>query len=208
MVAIRPAAFSLIAQITITIAVGILIRGSALLIWGKDSVTLPAFSKGGPLRLLGASVNVQSLWIFAITILILVSLYLFFRHTIQGKALMACADNQAVARLVGINPHTMALVAFGIAALIGAIGGIISTPVTRMGYSMGLPFTFKGFCAAVIGGMDSLMGGVFAGLALGVIESLAGGMLVSAYKDVFTFAIVAIIIFYQVFRISRLERGI
>ena len=102
--AIRPIAGApAINAVIITIGVSILLRGGAMLAFGKDTHALPAFSGTAPILALGAAIQPQSLWVLAVTLALLAALKLFFSATIQGKAMLACSCQKKAASLVGIS---------------------------------------------------------------------------------------------------------
>jgi branched-chain amino acid transport system permease protein len=169
--------------IIITIGLSISLRGLALLIWGTETYSLPAFTKGGPLFIGGAAVNPQSIWILGLAILTLSLLYTFFELTYAGKAVKAAVVNRTAARLVGINPGTVSFWAFMGSGALGAAAGIFIAPVTMTTYDMGFMLGVKGFVAAVIGGLSSVGGAVVGGLLLGVLESYCAGLVSSGLKD-------------------------
>jgi branched-chain amino acid transport system permease protein len=187
--AIRPARrASIITLIIITLGAAVVLRGAALLGWGTDPYPLAPFTPGPPLFLGNLVVTRQSLWVLAITLVVLVALYLFFNRTMLGRALRACAVNPLAARLMGIAPQRMALLSFILSAALGAIGGVVIAPITYATYDMGLMLGLKGFVAAIMGGLTNLPGAVIGGLILGVLESLGTGVS-SAYKDAVAFVI-------------------
>ena len=195
---------SMLSMIIITIGAAFAFRGLSLLIWGTDPYRLPAFSQGAPFRIFGAVLTRQSVWVIAVTVALLAILYLFFNHTLTGKALQACSANPTAARLMGINARRMALIAFGLSAATSAIAGIVITPATFMTYDRGLILSLKGFVAAIMGGMSSLPGAVIGGLLLGIVESFAAGLISSGYKDAVAFFVLFIVL---AVRLGGLLRG-
>jgi branched-chain amino acid transport system permease protein len=187
--------------IIITIGVTIALRAGALLKWGANPYVLPAFStlvlEDRILRFGGVTVQAQSLWIWATLIVVLVLLYVLLEHTMMGKALRACAVNRRAAQLMGINPSRMSLIAFAMAAALGAIGGIVLGPVTRPIYDMGLMLGLRGFVAAIMGGLVSTPGAVVGGLLLGVVENIVAGVTNPTYKSVFAFLILIAILLFR-----------
>lgn len=181
--------------IIITIGASILIRGLAMLIWGKDTHALPPFSGDEPLHIAGATIMPQHLWIFAITLLIIAANKLFFNYSIIGKAMRACAYNSQAASLVGIDVKIMVLLSFVISSAIGSMAGIIIAPLTMTSYDVGIMLGLKGFCAVIIGGMGSGLGTVMGGLLLGLLESLGAGYISASYKDAIAFIILLLILF-------------
>jgi branched-chain amino acid transport system permease protein len=169
--------------IIITLAGSIIFKGAAMLLWGKDTYSLPHFSGEEPIVLLGAMIMPQTFWIVGVLLAVVALLGLFFNCTMLGKAMRACSFNATAASLVGINVKRIVLLSFAISAAIGAIAGIVFTPVVLMEYDRGTMLALKGFCAAVLGGLGNGMGAVVAGMLIGILESFGAGFISSAYKD-------------------------
>ncbi len=193
--AIRPAkGASVVSLIIITIGASITLRGLALITWSTDPFRLPNFTVGAPLQIFGAFLILQNFWVIGAAAVILMLLFLFFERTMTGKALRACSINRLAARLMGIDINRMAMFSFALSAAIGAIAGIVITPSTFMGYDSGELLGLKGFVAAIMGGMDSAVGAVIGGLALGILEALGAGFISSAYKDAIAFVMLFLIL--------------
>jgi len=183
--------------IIITIGASIFIRGVAMLIWGKDTHALPPFSSNDPLYIAGATLLPQHLWIFGVTVLIIIASRFFFNHTIIGKAMRACSYNPQAAGLVGINVRNMVMFSFMMSAAVGSLAGIIIAPLTMTSYDVGVMLGLKGFCAVIIGGMSSGLGTVMGGLLLGLLESLGAGFVSASYKDAIAFIVLLLILFLR-----------
>jgi len=192
--------------IIITIGTAIALRGLGLLAWGTTPRSLPEFSPGVPLNLWGAVLSRQRLWIMGTALAVLVFLYLFFEHTLLGKAVRACAINRQVSQLVGINTEFMALLAYALSAGMGAAAGIVIAPLTLVSYDMGLVLGLKGFVVAIMGGLVSAPAAVIGGLLLGIFESLAAGILPSGFKDALAFLVLFAVLLGRTMRISELFR--
>lgn len=204
-VGIRPARkASILSMIIITIGAAFVFRGLALLVWGTDPHRLPPFTKGPPLKIFGAILVRQGVWVIVVTSVLLVILYLFFNYTLLGKALRACAVNPAAARFMGINTKKMALLAFALSAATTAVAGIVIAPATFMTYDRGLILSLKGFVAAIMGGMSSPVGAVVGGLLLGILESFSAGLISSGYKDAVAFLVLFAVL---AVRLGGLLRG-
>jgi branched-chain amino acid transport system permease protein len=186
-----------LSMVIITIGASILIRGIAMLVWGKDTHALPAFSGNSPLHIAGATILPQHIWIFAIAVLIIIANKIFFNYSIIGKAMRACAYNSKAAGLVGIDVKIMVLLSFVISSAIGSMAGIIIAPLTMTSYDVGIMLGLKGFCAVIIGGMSSGLGTVMGGLLLGLLESLGAGYISASYKDAIAFIILLLILFIR-----------
>lgn len=183
--------------IIVTIGGSIVIKGAAMSIWGKESHILPHFSGETPIVWGGAAILPQHLWILAITFFSIGVLTLFFRYTLTGKAMRACASNRTAARLAGIDDQRMVCLSFVLSAAMGAVAGIIITPIALMDYNRGLPLALKGFSAAVLGGLGNSGGALAAGFILGVLESLGAGLISSAYKDAISLIVLLAILFIK-----------
>jgi branched-chain amino acid transport system permease protein len=159
-----------------------------LLFFGADGVRTPAFSDA-QINLGMLTVSGQSLWIYAISTLFIVSLAYFFSRTMYGKALRAVAFNRKGARLVGISPDMAGTLAFALAAAIGCLSGVLIGPITTMYYDSGFLIGLKGFVCAIIGGLSSYPVAAGGALMVGIIESYSSFWL-SAYKDVIVFTVI------------------
>jgi len=188
---------SLVTVIIITIGVSITVRGVALLIWGTNPYPLPAFSKGGSIKVFGAAMAPQSLWVIGTALVVVSLLYLFFEKTYPGKAVKACMVNKLAASLMGISPQFMSLLAVAISGALGAVAGIVVTPITLATYDMGLMLGLKGFVAAVLGGLTSIAGAILGGFLLGILEALGSGLISSAYKDAIAFLVLLLVLFLK-----------
>ncbi len=188
---------SVLTLIIATIAVSILIKGAAMFIWGKNPYDLPAFSGRNPITFMGAVIQPQYFWIFGFLILTAVALTFFFDKTIIGKAMSACADNADAASLVGIDVKRMILLSFALSAAIGALAGIVITPIAFMEYDRGAMLAIKGFGAAILGGLGSFPGAIIGGLIIGAIESFGAGLVSSGYKDAFALIVLMAVLFFK-----------
>ena len=190
----NPAVMTLI---MITIAASILFRGGAMFVWGKEVHSLPPFSGNEPISFLGATILPQVLWILGVMGAVVAGLGLFFKLTLVGRAMRACAINRVAAQLVGINTKFMVMLSFALSAAIGATAGIIITPIALMDYERGTMLAVKGFCVAVLGGLGSGVGAVVAGFLLGIMESLGAGLISSGYKDAIALVVLLVVLFLR-----------
>lgn len=183
--------------IIITFGVSMAFRGLALMLWGADPYTLPEFTPGAPIVLLGGVLVRQAMWAIGLSIAAVAALFLFFAHTVPGAAVRACADNPFACQLAGISPRRMSLFAFTLSAALGAIAGIVISPITGATYDMGLSLGLKGFVAAVIGGLTNAPAAVVGGYLVGLIEALATGFLTPGYSGAITFVVLLAVLFLQ-----------
>ncbi len=196
--AIQPAkGADVVSLIIITIGASLLIRGLVQIWFGKGTHGLEPFSGHAPISVGGASLQPQSLWVLGVTALVVVALWLFFSRTVIGKAIRATSCNPLAAQLVGIDIQRVLLISYALSAALGAVGGILLTPLTMTSYDVGIMLGLKGFVAAVVGGLGSGLGAVIGGLLVGVIEAMSAGYLSSAYKDAVPFALIFVILFFM-----------
>jgi branched-chain amino acid transport system permease protein len=177
---------SVISLIMITIGGSLLLKGVAMKVWGKSSFPLRHFSSEKPIKILEATIQPQTLWIISVLLLVVIVLALFFKFTLTGKAMRACAANRHAASLCGISVDRLVLLSFALSAGIGAVAGIVITPVTLVNYTCGSMYALKGFAAAVLGGLGISAGAVVGGLTIGLMECYGAALPfqgASSYKD-------------------------
>ena len=196
--AIEPARGApVVSLVIITIGVSIFIRGAAQLIFGKQIHSFPAFSGDDPIRILGATILPQSLWVIAGAFAVFIGLWLFFTRTLLGRAVLATSNNRLAAQLVGINTTFVMTLSFALSAGIGALAGVLVTPITMTSYDVGLAFALKGFAAAMLGGMGNPKGALVGGFTLGMLEGLTAGYISSQYKDAAAFIVILAVLFFM-----------
>ncbi|HXX34526.1 MAG TPA: branched-chain amino acid ABC transporter permease, partial [Thermodesulfobacteriota bacterium] len=188
---------TIIVLVFITIGISSTLRGIALLAWGPDNMPIPSFSGEKVIRVFGAALLPQHLWIFAVTIGVVIFLQYFFHRTLIGKAMRAVSVNRRAASLVGINVNRMILLSFAMSGGLGAIGGIIIAPISTTSYDTGVMLSLKGFAAAILGGYGNSTGAIVGGLILGVLESLGAGLISSKFKNAITFLILLLVLFFK-----------
>ncbi len=180
--------------IIITIGVSMIVRGVVEVTLGKGNHALRHFSGEAPFAVFGATILPQSLWVMAVTVVVVIALALFFGRTRLGKGILATAHNRIAAQLVGVDTKRVLLTSFGLSAALGAIGGILIAPIATTSYDAGIMLGLKGFVAATLGGLGSGVGGVAGGVILGLIETFTAGYVSSAYKDAVPFVLVLVIL--------------
>jgi branched-chain amino acid transport system permease protein len=155
------------------------------LFFGAEGQRGPALADAaatwGPLRFTG-----QSIAVYGLTVAFIVALWLFFGLTVYGKALRATAVNRLGARLVGIKTSLSGQMAFLLAAVIGALSGILIVPITTLYYDTGFMIGLKGFVAAIIGGLISYPLTAIAALFVGIVEAFSS-FYASDFKEVIVF---------------------
>ncbi len=195
--AIEPArGASPVALIMITIGASIFLRGLAQIVFDRRFHSLPPMFGADPIQLGGAAILPQSLVVLASATAIVTLLWLFIDRTLLGKAVLATAANRLAARLIGIDTRRIVDLSFAVSAAIGAIAGILITPIALTSYDVGTLLALKGFAAAMLGGIGSAPGAVVGGLVIGMIEAFAAGYLSSNYKDAVAFLIILVVLVF------------
>ena len=164
----------------------------------KEFHSLPAFSGEEPILIGGATLLPQSLWVIGGTAVMVFLMWFFFERMTLGKAMLAMSYNRLAARLVGINVRLVLLLSFVLAALLGAIGGILVAPLSVTYYEVGIMLGLKGFCAAILGRIGPRLGcRCRAAWFVGVAEAMGAGYVSSDYKDVIAFVIILLVLFFR-----------
>jgi branched-chain amino acid transport system permease protein len=190
---------SVLRLVVITIGVSILLREGMLHVWDEKVRALRPFtgSEISSVSVFGAHIAPQALWVLGIAALIVAGLALFFRYTLAGRAMRACAANSTAARLCGINTRRLVTLSFCLSAGIGALAGCALSPLTQTQYDMGAPLAIKGFTVAILGGLGNSTAAVAAGLILGLLEVFSVSLLPLAYKDAVSLAVLLIVLFLR-----------
>lgn len=181
------AAAPVLVLLIVSIAVHLAMLGIGLLVFGPEGARTRPFTDAdfelGPLR-----VQAQTLWVIGVSLALVVALYLFFGRTVYGKALRAAAMNRVGARLMGISPPFAGTAAFFLASLIGALSGVLISPITTIYYDSGFLISLKGFVGSIIGGLISYPLAALGALLVGAIEAFSA-FYASAYKEVIVFTL-------------------
>src|SRR5262245_5306170 len=182
-----------------TIAIGIVIESTATITYGPLGRPLPSPLAEQPIRFGGAGIYPQELLLPIVAILATIGLELFYRRTTLGRALRAVAVNPTAAGLMGINPFRIAMIAYALAAAIGALAGILIAPVVQATPTMGALIGLKAFGVAIVAGIANARGVVIVGICYGVIEKLIEAYISTGARNAvgFTLMILALLLFPQ-----------
>jgi branched-chain amino acid transport system permease protein len=183
--------------IMVTIGGSVVIRQLALHLFGPDELTLAPFTKGPSVKFLGAAVELQTIWIWGLTLASVVALAVLYRRTSFGRAMRATALQPEAARLVGIDTRLMVTASFALAAGLGAVAGLAVTPLTQTAFDVGAGIGVKGFSAAILGGLGNPVAAVGGGLVLGLLESLTAGYINPLYKDAVALVVLLGVLFVR-----------
>jgi branched-chain amino acid transport system permease protein len=179
----------------VSVGVHFAMTGLGLLFFGAEGFRNPSFwderfSVGA------VTLNGQTIIIAIVSLALIALLWQFFENTLYGKALRATAVNRLGARLMGISSHTAGQSTFAMAALIGALSGLLIGPTTTVFYDSGFLIGLKGFVAAVIGGLASYPAAAIGALFVGLVESF-GSFWASSFKEVIVFTMILPILLWR-----------
>jgi len=163
----------ILSHVVAFIALLAILNSAAGFIWDYTIKNFPSPFGAGPL-LEGGLMSRHDAGMIFVTLLMLVLLYLFFRHTRIGLAMRAAAANPESARLAGIRVGWMNALGWGMAAAVGSVAGMLIAPVVFLEPNMMISILLYGFAGAVVGGLTSPGGAVLGGFLVGIIENLAG----------------------------------
>ena len=172
----------------VAVALHMTLIGLGLVFFGAEGFRTQPFSDGaveiGPLLL-----QHQTLWILFASAALIAVLYVLFERTVYGKALRATALNRTGARLMGISTTMAGKLSLGLAAFIGALSGVLVSPMTTLYYDSGFLIGLKGFVGAIIGGLASYPVAALGAVLVGLLESYSS-FYASAFKEVIVFTLI------------------
>jgi branched-chain amino acid transport system permease protein len=191
---------TVLAYLIMAVGLHVAYQGLGLVFFGPEQYR--------PAPLLSGEVTVGLSWQGVLVLLFalsaVVALYLFFRFSLFGKALLAAADNRLGARLLGIRPEEAGMVAFAIASFLAAVSGLLLAPLINAAYFMGFMLGLKGFVAAILGGLLSYPVAFLGALLVGLFESFTS-FYASAYKEALVFLLLVPALFFQSLKARAVE---
>ncbi|WP_432730167.1 branched-chain amino acid ABC transporter permease [Variovorax sp. W6] len=195
-VAYRPLAdASVLMLLIVSVALHGVLVGLGLFFFGAEGSRTSAFSELR-LDLGGIPVNGQSLVVVGVTLVLVIAMFWFFGRSMIGKALRATAINRVGARLSGIPTELSGDLSFALAAVIGAISGLLIAPITTVYYDTGFLIGLKGFVAAIVGGLASYPLALAGALLVGLLEAFSS-FWASAYKEVLVFTLIIPVLLWR-----------
>jgi branched-chain amino acid transport system permease protein len=160
--------------VIVTLGLFIVVNAAAGWIWGFTLRDFPRIFPGGTAEVAGISLPVESLGIVAVLLVVVAVLWLLFQRTSIGLSMRAAAQNPSSARLVGIPVGRMLMLGWGLAALLGAVAGVLVAPRLFLDTNLMSGVLVYSFAGAALGGFDSPLGAVVGSWIIGVTEALAG----------------------------------
>ena len=187
----------------VSVALHLAMVGVGLFLFGAEGSRTEPFSEAR-WDVAGLSISGQSVVIVGTTIVLVLAMFFFFERTIIGKALRATAINRVGARLMGIPTALSGDLSFALAALIGAVSGLLIAPVTTIYYDTGFLIGLKGFVAAIVGGLASYPLALAGSLLVGQLESFASFWAI-AFKEVLVFTLIIPVLWWRSMNTHHVE---
>jgi branched-chain amino acid transport system permease protein len=180
-----------------TLGASICISNTSALLFGTLPKALPPFSGDLSLQLAGVTIFPQAIWVLGATFSLLLLLHLLSHRTLVGKAMEASSTDPLGADLAGISRNLMVFFAFGTSAAMGAVAGVLVTPLFYTSYNSGTLLGLKGFIAAVLGGWGKNSGAILGGFCLGIVEAVSVAFIPAGYKDAVAFVVLLLILYFR-----------
>lgn len=203
-----------IAIVMMTVALSVVFEGLATLLWGGEYKAYHGVLPTVTLRLGELSIPSETTIGMIVSVVAVVILMVLFRYTKIGLAMRATAEDEQVVQSAGIKVTTVYALSWGIACVVGVIGGVILGGVSGVMVEMS-GIGLKAFAVVLLGGVDSIGGAIIAGITLGVLENVAAGyldpMLPSGggLANVFPFIVILIVLVFRphgLFGLAEIER--
>ena len=198
--------------IMLTIGLSSFLRGIVEIIWGTETRVFPPVFPTNPINFGGIVISQVYMWSFILAVLFLGIFTVFFKFTNEGIAMRAAADDEDAALSMGISIKKIYGLAWAIAALVAAVGGVVIGNINGVNISLSM-MGLRVFPVVILGGLDSIPGAIIGGLTIGILENLAGGYLDPFFgggvKEIFPFVILVLVLMikpYGLFGLERIER--
>lgn len=182
-----------LAPLITAIAVSIFLQSVVVLILGARTKTLKIGATKG-LEFLGAYITPIQIIVIVTSVVLMILLHLYLKHTKMGKAMRATSDDMTIASVVGINVDTVISSVFGIGSALAAVAGILIAFETNLNPTMGFFIGIKAFAAAVVGGIGSVRGAMLGGFIIGFSENFGIWFIPTGYKNSVAFVILVLVL--------------
>jgi branched-chain amino acid transport system permease protein len=179
----------MLAQILSTFGLALLLRYTAFWMFSANFVSLPQTSLAGTINIGGIFLPVAQLVAGAVALVLTIGLHVLLTHTTVGSRLLAVAEDRTAAMLSGIRPDRMQALAWGLSAGAAGIAGALMATAYPWSPSVGETFGLIAFVVVALGGFGSVLGSLYAGLLVGLIQAASGFWLGPIYKDIVVYGL-------------------
>jgi len=179
----------MLSQILSTFGLALLLRYTAFYVFSANFVSLPQTSLAGTLNLAGVYLPIAQLVAGAVAITLTIALHLLLTRTTVGSRLLAVAEDRSAAMLMGIRPDRMQALAWGLSAGAAGVAGALMATAYPWSPSVGETFGLIAFVTVALGGFGSVLGSLYAGLIIGLIQAASAFWLGAIYKDIVVYGL-------------------
>jgi len=184
-------------QFMLLVAVAIILTNGLLMIFGPDARNVQVDYQLESFELGPVLVDKARLYAALAALVAAAALFAFFRFTLTGKAIRACADNYLGAKVVGLNVKHLYSLTFGLGAACLAIAGCALVVLVDVTPPLGPAYTLLAFVIVIVGGLGSMGGALLGGVLIGVSEALAGLFIVPSAKSMFSFGLLILVLLFR-----------
>ncbi len=184
-------------QFLLVVALAIIIVNALLIIFGPDAQSVQTSYAYDSFALGPVIVDASKVYAASAAIVVTALLFVFFRVTLLGKAIRACADNYTGALVVGLNVKHLYALTFAIGAACVGAAGTMMTLITDVTPALGPGYTLLAFVIVITGGLGSMPGALVGGVLIGVTEAVAGVLFTPSAKSMFAFGILVLVLLFR-----------
>jgi branched-chain amino acid transport system permease protein len=209
---------SLLSIIIVTLALGYIVRGLMVGLWGGDTRQFPPVVPTGVVRLGNLAIPEVGIWSAIVSLVLLLLFSLFFRYSLWGIAMRAAANEQLTASTLGVSLKRVFAYAWAFAAISGSVGGILLGLWLGVNFALGY-VGLKALAAVILGGLDSIPGAILGGFIIGITENILGGYIdanvtlfgiqMYGFKEITPFVVILLVLLikpYGLFGTEHIER--
>ena len=184
-------------QFLLLVALAIIIANVLLILFGPDARSVQTSYGFESFQLGPLLVDAAKVYAGGAAIVFAIALYLFFRFTLLGTAIRACADNHAGALVVGLDVKRLYALTFGLGtACVGAAGTMMVLLIDATP-TLGPSYTLLAFVIVITGGLGSMPGALLGGILIGITEAIAGLLFTPSIKSMFAFGILGLVLLFR-----------
>ncbi len=184
-------------QFLLVVAIALIIVNTLLIIFGPDAQTIQTSYAYDSFQIGPLLVDASKTYAAAAALVVTAALFAFFRFSLLGKAIRACADNYTGARVVGLDVNKLYALTFGIGAACVGAAGTMMTLITDVTPMLGPGYTLLAFVIVITGGLGSMPGALVGGVLIGLTEAIAGVLFTPSAKSMFAFAILVLVLLFR-----------
>jgi branched-chain amino acid transport system permease protein len=181
-------------QFMLLVAVAIIMVNAMLMIFGPDARNVQVDYQLESFEIGKLLIDRARLYAATAAVVAAAALFGFFKFTLTGKAIRACADNYLGAKVVGLDVKRLYALTFGVGAVCVAVAGCAMVLLVEVTPSLGPAYTLLAFVIVIVGGLGSMGGALLGGVLIGVSEALAGLLIAPSAKSMFSFGLLILVL--------------